>query len=118
MSKYVYKNPIEQGYIKFKLTKKQHNQLFKYRQIKWCDKYEYYYNEHYVILHKFYNKKSIILATILFPIWVLLNGLVNIKETWIELIKLYNQKKYGSFGGDDVSNGSETYDKIMKIISS
>lgn len=33
MSKYVYNNPLDDGYKKFKLTKQQHNKLFKYRQI-------------------------------------------------------------------------------------
>ena len=68
MSKYIYKNPLDEGYKKFKLTKKQHNQLFKHKQIKWLDKYEYYINEDGVILHRFYNWKVIILNTIFFPI--------------------------------------------------
>ena len=41
---YTYKSPIDSGYTQFKLTKKQHNALFKYRQIKWQDGYEYYYS--------------------------------------------------------------------------
>lgn len=42
LSKYKYSNPIERGYTMFRLTKRQHNNLFKYRQIKWSDRYDYY----------------------------------------------------------------------------
>ena len=114
--KYVYKNPLDEGYKKFKLTKKQHNQLFKHRQIMWFDKYEYYINEHEVLLHKFYNWKVIILNTIFFPIVVLLNGIVNFKECCIEMKKLYNQKKYGYFISDYIYSGTETYEQIKNLI--
>lgn len=116
MSKYVYKNPLDEGYKKFKLTKKQHNQLFKHRQIMWFDKYEYYINEHGVLLHKFYNWKVIILYTIFFPIVVLLNGIANFKECCTEMKKLYNQKKYGYFISDYIHSGTETYEQIKNLI--
>jgi hypothetical protein len=116
MSKYVYEDPIKLGYIQFKLTKKQHNSLFKYRQIKWTDKYEYYYNEHEIIIHKFYNWKAVLLQTIFFPVEILMNGIVNAKEIYKEILELYNQKESGSFSGDDVSSGTDKYNEIMDII--
>lgn len=116
MSKYKYTDPITNGYTKFKLTEKQHNNLFKYRQIGTGDKYEYYYNDSQIILHRFTNWKAITLTTILFPILVILHGVINYKEAWKELIGLYNQKKLGSFSGDSVQSGSEKYMEIMSII--
>ncbi len=117
MSEYVYKNPLNNGYKKFKLSRKQHNQLFQYRQIKWYDKYEYYYNDHEILLHKFSNVLGIVVATILFPADVLFQGLFNIKECCDELISLYNQKKYGSYIPDCISKGSPMYTEIMEIIN-
>jgi hypothetical protein len=115
-SEYVYKNPVDNGYKKFKLSKKQHNQLFKHRQIRWIDRYEYYYNDKHVLLHKFYSPLVVILNTLLFPVTVLLNGIVHFKECWKDLKSTYHQKKSGSFVSDNIWCSSETYDKIMDII--
>ena len=116
MSDYVYRNPLDNGYKQFKLTKQQHNKLFKYRQIKWCDKYEYYYKDNRILIHKFGNWKLIILQTVLFPFNVLYAGFSNFKELIDEYKSMYNQKKYGSFVADSVGKSSKIYDEIMEII--
>jgi len=116
LSNYIYKNPLDQGHKQFYLTKKQHNKLFKNRQIKWYDKYEYYYNDNCILLHKFYNLKAIILSTILLPIIVLMEGLINIKETMYDYKSLCNQKRSGSFSGDDICKGTDMYNEVMKAI--
>lgn len=116
MNKYVYSNPEENGFTKFKLSKKQHNSLFKYRQIKWSDKYEYYYNENMIVIHNFVNWKGIFATTLLFPILVLLEGVVNFKKMLKELRELYNQKKYGQYSCDHVRRNSELYNNILEII--
>jgi hypothetical protein len=117
MSDYVYKNPLNNGFKQFKLTKKQHNQLFKYRQIKWYDTYKYYYNDKVIELHKFYNWKAIVISTILFPISILFEGLGNIKDSIKSIKKMYNQKETGYFSGDSIWKDSELYNKIMEIIN-
>lgn len=117
MSKYIYKDPLKNGYKQFKLTKKQHNKLFKYRQIKWYDRYKYYYNENEVILHKFVNWKGVIFETILFPVNLLLNGIYNFKELINSYKRLYNQKKTGYFSGDNVYKGTDLYNKILKEVN-
>jgi ABC-type nitrate/sulfonate/bicarbonate transport system permease component len=58
----------------------------------------------------------VFITTIFFPILVLLNGIANVKELWIELKKLYNQKKYGGFVSDYVPSNTKKYDEIMSII--
>jgi len=120
MSEYIYKNPIDNGFKQFKLTKQQHNKLFIYRQIKWHDKYEYYYNDRCILLHKFDNWKFMVLSTILFPLLlsmtVIMEGLKNIKEIIIEYKELYNQKKYGSFSTDSIEKNSDIYNEVMKLI--
>jgi hypothetical protein len=59
MNNYEYINPLNKGFKKFKLNKKQHNSFFKYRQTRWFDRYEYYYNEQEIEINRFYNKKAI-----------------------------------------------------------
>ena len=115
--KYVYENPINQGYKQFKLTKKQHNYLFPNRKKVWKNKFEYYYNDNNIILHLFASKRVIIANTIMFPTIVLINGLGEIKEIIKTFKGLYQQKKYGSFSGDSIWSNSELYDKIIKIIN-
>lgn len=115
-TKYVYKNPEDIGYKRFKLSKKQHNQIFKHRQMTWMDRYEYYYDDKRVILYKFYNPLNVGLNTLFFPIAVLANGFKHIKECWKDLKNLYHQKESGSFVSDNIWRDSETYNKIMDIV--
>lgn len=116
MTNYQYTNPLDNGYKQFKLTKKQHNQLFKNRQIKWYDKYEYYYNNKLILLHKFYNWQAVLLNTIMFPLTVLVEGLGDIKEIIKDIKSLFNQKKYGSFISNGIWSNTDLYDDVMKII--
>lgn len=117
MSKYKYISPIDKGFKQFKLTKKQHNSLFKYRQIRWFDKYEYYYNDSMIELHRFYNWKVVIVSTLFFPVTLFINGIGNIKEIIKELKSMYKQKEIGSFSGDSIWKDSDTYTKVIEIIN-
>jgi hypothetical protein len=116
--KYKYTDPIDSGFTKFKLTKKQHNEIFPKRKIKWTNKYEYYYNERTIILHEFINWKTVLLVTILFPVIILLEGLMNIKESWKDFVKLYKQKESGSFVSEHVRRDAEKYQQVMDVVKS
>lgn len=114
---YKYISPVETGHKQFNLTRKQHNELFPNRKLRWSDRYEYYYNERHVIMHNFTNIRAKTLMTILFPFMLLIHGVVNYKEIIGEYKELYNEKKYGSFVSDHASKGTEKYKEIMKIIN-
>ncbi len=113
---YIYEDPLNKGYKQFKLTIKQHNELFPKRKKTWKNKFEYYYNDNLILLHNFVSWLTIMLNVILFPAIVLMNGFINIKEILIDYKQIFNQKKYGSFVSDSISSDTETYDKVMKII--
>lgn len=115
---YKYSDPMERGLTKFKLTKKQHNEIFPKQRINWTYRCEYYYNEHKVLIHKFTSWRAVILSTILFPLAVLMYGIGNIKEIYMDHYKLYHQKKYGTFVSDHVgkSDDPERYEKLIKLI--
>lgn len=113
---YQYRCLTERGYTRFKITKKQHNEIFKNRKIKWTDRYEYYYNENNIIMHKFYSKKLIVLFTILFPLIVLFTGISNIKESYSDLKRMLNQKKYGSFVSEYVHKQEAEFEKLRSVI--
>lgn len=116
MSAYKYHDPVDKGYVKFKLSKKQHNEIFKYRQIKWNERYDYYYNDEKIIMHKLTNRKAVVMCTLFFPIAIIFEGLINIKEAWMDLKKLYNQKEYGSFVSEHVWKKEQKYKQIMDIV--
>jgi len=111
---YKYENPLEKGYKSFKLTKKQHNSLFEHRQIRWIDKYEYFYNGKDIIIHKFYSIPCVILSTLLFPLGIFSNGYSEAKD---DLNRLYHQKERCSFSSDNVWYTNPIYNKIMEIIN-
>ncbi len=108
---YKYEDPLDRGFRKFRITKKQHNKLFKYRQIKWRDRYEYYYDDNFILLYNFTNWKAIVLFTLLFPVVLLLEGLWGVTEHYEQL---YNQKKYRTFSADSIPSGTELYDEIKR----
>lgn len=112
---YKYENPLDNGYKRFKLTKKQHNSLFEHRQIRWIDKYEYFYNDKDIIIHKFYSFSCMILSTLLFPLGVLSNGFSEAKD---DIHRIWHQKERGSFTSDNVWYTNPIYNKIMEIIDS
>ena len=114
MGDYKYVSPLEKGYKQFKLTKEQHNKLFKYRKRTWVVNYEYYYNDHVILLHGFTSKRAVFMSTIIFPAVVLLNGLANFKDIWKELRDLYKQKESGTYIIDRFRG--EKYKQVMDII--
>ncbi|HEY8805270.1 MAG TPA: hypothetical protein VIM42_09250 [Clostridium sp.] len=117
MSEYIYKDPRDRGLIKFKISKKQHNSIFKHRKITWRDKYEYYYDDKEIIMHRFVKMPLIFLAVLLFPVIVLMTGILNIKEAFTDVKKSLNQKKYGGFSSDQLWYNTEPYKAMMKIIN-
>ena len=116
MSQYKYISPTKKGYRQFKLTKKQHNELFKRRKKRWFNKFEYYYNSKAILIHEFNNWISILIETVLFPMQVLWDGLGSFKHTWRGIVRIYRQKETGYFTPTFVYSRSNKYDKIMKII--
>lgn len=116
MKEYKYRNPLDDGYKQFKLSKKQHNKLFEYRQIKFFEKYEYYYNDNCILMHRFHNNLFIILNIILFPFTILFHGFENIKQIWVDFKSMFHQKQSGFFSTDDIGSKHDLYKEIMKII--
>jgi len=112
---YEYKNPLERGYKKVKLSKKYHNKLFKGRQIKWSDKYDYYLKENNFIMHKTKNSLYIGLATILLP-FICLLSLIECFDILKEYRSLFNQKKLGKHSSDGIGKNTDLLQKVKKYI--
>jgi len=108
---YKYKNKIDMGYKQIFLSRKNHNELFSKRRIKFFQKYEYYIQDNSFIMERYINIFGKVIMTFLFPVTVFLS-LKDIKKITREYAGLLKQKKYGSFVSDSV-NSIETIEKIL-----
>jgi len=115
---YEFQYTKENGYQQVQVSKKDHNAMFEYRQIKWYQKYEYYLNEergHFVMICL--TSVSAKLVNILgYPVMVLLHGLANYKDINQYLSDMWNEKERGKFSGDDSYRRQEGWDELMSIV--
>ena len=100
MSNYVYKNPLENGYIKPKLTSEEHNTIFK--SYKRTVKYEVYESETVFRIDVYTPVWAKIINILLYPILLLIHRVGNIKELNKEFRDLFNEKEGGHFYSDYV----------------
>ena len=101
---FIYENPLEKGYYKVKLSRKNHNELFPKRPMRWCHRYEYYMyagGEH-MIMHRFVNTYALIVLIFMIPVYIPIVGLGGISKLYEEYKRSFLQKKYGSFSSDMV----------------
>lgn len=113
---YTYKCPIKElGMKSLSITRKQHNSIFPTRQHKWFDRYEYFYNDDILLMHRYKNWifKTILILT--YPLSVLYAGLSNIKELNREIYKTIFEQKMGGFVREDMRRNSSYYPKVMAV---
>lgn len=99
---YEYTDPTKQGYVKFKLTHKEHNSIIIHRKVNMFTKIEAYYKENIILIHYFTNALGKIISTLLLPITFIVHGLASTKEIIHDLKRLYNEKKYGAFVSEHI----------------
>lgn len=116
--KYLYECPTKKWYKRFKITNKQQNSLFKYRQSKFFIRYEYYMNDKEILMYQIPTLFACVLSTLLFPIGLpiglLLEGVVHYKDAYkIMVADMWKCKENGAFSSDRVYKG-RTYDSLIK----
>lgn len=94
---YKYKSPTEEGYIKFKLTQKEHKDILPNRKITFFTKLDAYYKDTGVTIHYTATSLGKAIQMILFPVSVLLYGVSKLKEIVKDHRDMLFPKKYGSF---------------------
>ncbi|GLT20434.1 hypothetical protein GCM10007938_42190 [Vibrio zhanjiangensis] len=115
---YQFKYTEENGYQQVKVSKKDHNATFKYRQIKWSQRYEYYLNEergHFVMI-RLTSLPAKLVSILCYPVIVLLHGLVNYKEINQEISDQWYEKVRGRFVADDCYRNQKGWDELMGIV--
>ncbi|ELX7527357.1 hypothetical protein SKP09_004490 [Vibrio parahaemolyticus] len=115
---YEFKYTEDNGYRKVSISKKDHNDMFQYRQIKWYYKYEYYLNEelgHFVMI-RLTSAPAKLINVLGYPVMILLHGLANYKEINQYLSDMWNEKERGKFSGDDSHKNQKGWDELMSIV--
>ena len=113
---YKYKDLEEDGYVRFTISRKEHNKILKNRQTAWHSTYEYYIKDDHIIIQNILNVYGCIVQTLLFPIGIVLEGFMNIKEVYTNMIvRTWGAKKYGAFSSDAIYRHKEdsTYEKLV-----
>lgn len=111
---YEYSDPVENGFIKIKLSRKQHNKLFPKRVKRFSDHYDYYISDGEFVMHRTATLFYKIWITLLFPIVVIFGGLGNVKEIMAEYGDLYHEKERGTFMSDSCWARTDKYKAIVK----
>lgn len=111
---YIYQDPVELGYKKINLTRKDK----KYLGIrpKWQSRYVLFYREDGVIVHTYYTKRLKATVILLFPVIVAFEGITNFWKVYREVVGLVLEKKYGTFVQDRIWPEAECWEKIEEIV--
>ena len=111
---YKYQSPAERGYIQFRLTKAQHNAIFKYRQYDIRRKTEYFYNGSQLIAQHFTSLWWV--ALVLIPAFIIGTFMNGLPATWRDLKRVLRQKHYGAFMEDRAFCPTDKYPPEFKPI--
>ncbi len=115
MSKYIYKSPVDNGFIKFKLSRRQHKKLFPKIKRNWMNHRDYYISKDEFIMHGTPTILFKIVAILFFPVFVLLGGFLNIKQMIQGYYDLFHVKGCGDFEMNSVDSGTEKYKEIVQL---
>ena len=112
--KYEYQCPTTKGYKRIKVSKAQHNSVFKYGKRtllkSLVQKQEYYDNGNQIIVQHLPTLITKILCVVLLPVNLLFYGVGNLDELIKDTKRIIQPKKYGSFSSDVIFG--EQYSKF------
>lgn len=109
-----YKHPLERGFVQFKVPKKDHNEIFEHRQIKWTCRYEYFISENSIEMHKYISLRAKLVNVLLYPLNLILYGLSSFKDVNDDFYKIWFQRKTASYSSDYISKNHNSYNKLKK----
>ena len=115
MSKYFHKDPVDNGFIKFKLSRSQHKKLFPKRKRNWSTYNDYYISKDEFIMSCNPTVLLKIAAILSFPIVVLFYGLSDFKDIFKAYYGLFHGKPTGSFGTVSFRACTDKYNEIVQI---
>ena len=112
---YKYTAPEKIGMRKVKLSKKDHNELFKRRKRRIFDHYDYYVGEDTFLMERTLSWFSIIIYTLILP-FVCLASLIECKNTFNDWKSLFKQKEKGKHISNIIYSNSDLFGEILDRI--
>lgn len=109
---YKYQSPLERGYISIKLTKAEHNAIFKYRKRDFRGYSKYYYNGHNYIAEHFTHRWWVALMAI--PGLIIGTLTDGAPSAWTDLKRAFYERRYGSFMADRGNFTPEKFPPMFK----
>lgn len=110
---YTYKSPIEKGYTRIYLSKKQHKELFGLtNKISIFNKCDYFICDHAILIEERLNLLGKLYMIVIFPLLVIEEGR---HEALNDVRRALFQTKYGSFSQVTIFN-SEVINKVKGFI--
>lgn len=115
---YTYRDPRQDGFVKTSITLRQLYKAGLSHSGKGIVKYaEVYYNEEKGFILEYYNRLWVkILTILLYPISLILSGVVNFKEVNRETKRVLFQKKYGAFSSDRAYPNEKITQKLIDLM--
>lgn len=113
---YRYKCPTKRGYTKIKISKHQHNKIFK-RKLTWRQSYDYYWGPNSIIMHRrtsFLAKLSFIM---LLPVALIWYGFSGFAEIMSEIHFVFDEKSSGKFLEDIIWNYQNSPNKYYEKLT-
>ncbi len=114
---YKYVCPTTEGYERFSISRKDQDKIFKYRKSIWSCNYEYYVKDRTIKMYKIPSIWACLLGTILFPVALIFDGVMNYKEAYKEcILHTWQCKKYGAFSADEIykRESDDTFDRVLE----
>lgn len=105
---YVYQSPVELGYMRVKVTRHQHREIFRVRKFKPWSTAAYYYNGETVIVEHL--TAGWFVALMILPCLLICPFLMGLPQTYRDLKRVIWQRKSGSFSSDSWCINPEKHD--------
>lgn len=111
---YKYVNPIDNGFVKVKMSRKEIKNLI--RNYHKYMKYEVYENENEYLIHVLNPLYIKIFHIFSFPISILLHGLLHIKDIFEDIYCVVFDKKTGNFLSETIWKNKVKQDSINETL--
>lgn len=104
---YKYIPPESKGYTRLKISRSEHNAIWRYRKLRFFNQVEYYYNGNHLQVYHFIARWWVVLIAL--PVIIIGTFSDGLPKTCRDLKRSLMQKKYGSFTGDDAYFTEDDY---------
>lgn len=113
-SKYQYKDPVDYGMKRVKLSRKDHDLIFPKRKLNLFQRYEYYIDDNKLTMQSYTNFLGKTWAIVIAPVAIIFYGAITYFK---EAHEVFNERKKGAFVEETVFKGRNgSYEKVAHAV--